>query len=83
MPAHWWVGLGLDSLVVRAMSRGMSRGSYGVRKSLGTFLLMSGTGLCPCGFSGWPGWGPNESQWQPQVVVFCGSMFPNMVSTSV
>lgn len=30
-------------LVVRAISRDMSRGSYGVRKSLGTFLLMSGT----------------------------------------
>ena len=43
VPADWWVGLGLDPLVVRAISRGMSVGSYGVRKSLGTFLLMSGT----------------------------------------
>lgn len=29
VPADWWVGLGLDPLVVRAISRGMSVGSYG------------------------------------------------------
>ena len=33
VPAHWWVELGLGLLVGRAMSRGVSRGTCGLRKS--------------------------------------------------
>ena len=33
VPAHWWMELGLGLLVGRAMSRGVSRGSCGLRKS--------------------------------------------------
>ena len=36
MPAHWWVELGLVPLVDRAMSRGVFRGSCGLRKTLGS-----------------------------------------------
>lgn len=36
VPAHWWGELGLDSLVVRTVSRGMSRDGYGLKKPLGS-----------------------------------------------
>ena len=36
MPAFWWVELDLGLLVGRGMSRGMSRDSCGLRKSLGS-----------------------------------------------
>ena len=32
----WWVDLGLGPLVGRAVSRGMSRGGDGLKKSLGS-----------------------------------------------
>ena len=38
VPAHWWVELGLDSLVVRTVSRGMSRDGYGLKKPLGSLV---------------------------------------------
>ena len=36
VPAHWWVGLGLVPLVGRAMLRGVFRGSYALRMTLGS-----------------------------------------------
>ena len=47
VPAHWWVGLGLDPLVVRAISRGMSRGSYGLFSLQAVCLLMGGAVSLP------------------------------------
>lgn len=46
VPAHWWVELSLVPLVDRAMSRSMSRGSCGLRKSLGS-LSSDGWGCVP------------------------------------
>lgn len=43
MPAYWWVELGCGPLVGRAISRVVSRGGYGLRKSLGT-LAANGVG---------------------------------------
>ena len=37
MPAHWWLELCLFPLVVRAMSRGVFRGIFGLRTTLGSF----------------------------------------------
>ena len=48
VPAHWWVGLGLEPLVVRAMSRGMSRGGCGLRKTLSS-LSAGGWDWSPLG----------------------------------
>ena len=36
MPAHWWVELGLGPLVGWAVSRDVSTGGPGLRKSLGS-----------------------------------------------
>ena len=49
----WWVELGLGPLVGKAMSRGMSRGSCGLRKSLGS-LSTDGWGCVPTQFVVWP-----------------------------
>ena len=48
----WWVELGLGPLVGKAMSRGMSRGSCGLRKSLGS-LSTDGWGCVPTQFVVW------------------------------
>lgn len=40
--ATWWVELSLGSQMGRHLSPGMSRGSCGFRKSLKSFLLISG-----------------------------------------
>ena len=50
MPAHWWVELGLGPLVGRVMSRGLSRGGCGLRKSLGS---LSGWDCVPALFVVW------------------------------
>ena len=44
--ASWWVDLGLDPLVGKAMSRGGSRGGCGLRKSLG-YLSANGQSSVP------------------------------------
>ena len=46
VPTHWWVELGLGTLVSKAVSRGMSRGGFGLRKSLGS-LSANGWGCVP------------------------------------
>ena len=46
VPAHWWVKLSLGPLVVRTLSKGVSRGGYGFRKSLGS-LCADGWGCVP------------------------------------
>ena len=53
LPAHWWVELDLGPLVGRAMSRGMSRGDCGLRKSLGN-LPVDGWGCVPGLLVVWP-----------------------------
>ena len=51
--APWWVDLGLDPLVGKAMSRGVSRGGCGLRKSLGC-LSASGQSSVPILLIVWP-----------------------------
>ena len=51
--APWWVDLGLDPLVSRAVSREVSRGSCGVRKSLGC-LSADKRGFVPTLLVVWP-----------------------------
>ena len=46
MPAHWCMELDIGPQVGRAMSRGMSRGGCGLRKSLGS-LSADGWGCVP------------------------------------
>ena len=36
VPGYWWVKLGLVPLVFRVMPRGMFRGGYGLRMTLGS-----------------------------------------------
>ena len=53
MPAHWWVELGLLPLVGRAISRGVFRGGYGLRKALSS-LSADGWGYVPALLVVWP-----------------------------
>ena len=53
VPAHWWVVLGPGPLVGKAMSRGVSIGSCGLRKSLGS-LSAGGRGCVPAQLVVWP-----------------------------
>ena len=53
MLAHWWVELCLGPLVSRAVSRGMSKGSWGLRKSL-WFLSADGWNFVPALLVVWP-----------------------------
>ena len=46
MPALWWVEMGHSSLADRDMSRGVSVGGCGLRKSLGS-LSADGCGCVP------------------------------------
>lgn len=46
MSAYWWVELGLDPLVGRVMSKGVSRGGCGHRKSLNS-MSVNGWGCVP------------------------------------
>ena len=74
--AHWWVELGLVSLVDRAVSRGVFRGGYGLRKTLSS-LSADGSGCVPALWVVWPeashhwslqavGWAQVlASKWQP------------------
>ena len=64
MPAHWWVELGLGSLVSRAMSRGMSRGSCGLRKSLGSLSVDAWS----CVLALLVGWPEVSQHWSLQAV---------------
>ena len=43
MPAHWLIELGGEPLVGRAMGRGVSRSSCGLRKSASSFFALGGT----------------------------------------
>ena len=53
MLVHWWVELSLSPLVGRAMSKGMSRGGCGFRKSLGN-LYADEWDLVPALLIVWP-----------------------------
>ena len=53
MPAPWWVELDPGPLVGRAMDRGVSRGSCGLRNSLGS-LCADGWGCVPACLVVWP-----------------------------
>ena len=76
MPAHWWVELSLGTLG-RAMSRGMSRGGYGLRRSLGS-LSANGCGCVPTLIFVWP-----EASLEPVAVgPGLGSNDPSKMSTS-
>lgn len=64
MLAHWCIDLDFDPLVSYAMSRAMSRGSCGLRKSLGS-LSADGWGCVPTLLVVWP----EESQhWSLQAI---------------
>ena len=52
VPTHWRVELGFGFLVNRAMSRGVSRGGCGLRKSLGS-LSADGWGCVPTKLAVW------------------------------
>ena len=53
MLAPWWVELCLGPLVGRAVSRGTSKGSWGLRKSLWC-LSADGWGFVPALLAVWP-----------------------------
>ena len=53
VPAHSWLELSLAPLVSRAISRGMSRGGCGIRKSLGC-LSVDEWDCVPAMLVGWP-----------------------------
>ena len=57
MSAYWWVELGLGPLVGRVMSRPVSRGGCGLRKSSGS-LSAEGWGCVPTLLVVWP-----EASW--------------------
>ena len=48
MPAHWWVELCLVSLVGTAVSRGVIRGFYGLRKTLSSLSAYGWDLFLPC-----------------------------------
>ena len=65
MPAHWCVGLGLDSVVVgRAVSRGVSRGDFGLKMSLSS-LHADG---CTCVPTLSVVWSEASQHWSSQAV---------------
>lgn len=61
---YWWIDLGLGPLVGSAMSKGVSRGSCGLRKSLG---CLSGDewGCVPTQIDVWP---EASQHWSVQAV---------------
>ena len=66
MPAPWWVELGLGPLVGRAMSNGMPRGGYGLRKSSGS-LSVDGWDRVPALLVIWP---DMSQHWSLQAVAW-------------
>ena len=76
LPAHWWVELSLGPLG-KAMSRGMSRGGYGLRRCLGS-LSANGCGCVPTLTFVWP-----EASLEPVAVgPGLGSNDPSKMSAS-
>ena len=63
MPALWWVEMGHGSLADRDMSRGVSVGGCGLRKSLGS--LSEGCNCVLTFFSVCPEW---SQYWSLQVI---------------
>ena len=53
VPVHWLVEVGLNCLVSRVVSRGMSRSGCRLRKSLGS-LSAGGWGSVPAQLVVWP-----------------------------
>ena len=64
MQASWWEELGLGPLVVCVVSRGVSRGGYGLRKSLGS---LSADGWA-CVFTQLVVWPEASKHWSLQLV---------------
>lgn len=83
MLAHWCIDLDFDPLVSYAMSRAMSRGSCGLRKSLGSLSAL-GWDYIPTQLAVWPevsqlcccwvgpGLGSNLPRWQLPAALFSG-----------